>query len=426
MRQHTKNWYKLDNAGKLYPSITSTRVSTVFRVSATLYEEVDPTLLQTALNNIIERFPYYKVNLKRGLFWYYFEYTENSPLVEKETFYPCMFMLYKRKKSFPFRVLYYDKKISVEISHSITDGTGVVIFLKSLLVEYFRLLDNDLSLDEKNGIFFPHEPIDQEEAEDAFHKYYQKSIPDPPKLNKAFHFPFKLNSKGEYHIITGIIPAKPLLAAAKEHHASLTQYLLALYFDAIQEYIHIHKIKVRHPVVMNLPVNLRNLYPSKTMRNFFISITPQIDFRLGTYSIHEMIDYIQSYMKIAVTPKNISQYIHKNVKNEKSLFIRLTPLFIKNLLMPVLYNKYAERNYTSSISNLGLISMPKSIEHLIERFEFYPPPSRGNIIKVGVVSYKDKLYISFGSLTKNTEIEKIFFRKIRKMNIPVKIETNRE
>ena len=70
--------------------------------------------------------------------------------------------------------------------------------------------------------------------------------------------------------------------------------------------------------------------------------------------------------------------------------------------------------------------MPKSIEDLIERFEFYPPPSRGNIIKVGVVSYKDKMYISFGSLTKTTEIEKIFFRKIRKMNIPIKIETNRE
>ncbi|WP_341876987.1 hypothetical protein [Defluviitalea saccharophila] len=426
MRQHSKNWYKLDNAGKLYPSITSTRVSTVFRVSATLYDEVNPTLLQIALNNIIERFPYYKVNLKRGLFWYYFEYTRNYPVVEKETFYPCMFMHYKRKKSFPFRVLYFNKKISIEISHSITDGTGVVIFLKSLLVEYFRLIDNKLCLEKDPGIFFSHDPIDQEEAEDAFQKYYQKNIPDPPKLNKAFHLPFKLNSKGEYHIITGIIPTEPLLAAAKKHQVSLTQFLLALYFDTIQDFIHSNHIKLRHPVVMNVPVNLRNLYPSKTMRNFFISITPQIDFRLGTYSFDEILDYIKCYMKMAITRKNISQYIHKNVKNEKSLFVRLTPLFIKNLLMPALYSKYAERNFTSSISNLGQITMPKSIEDKIERFEFYPPPSRGNIIKIGVGSYKDKIYISFGSLTKATEIEKIFFRKIRKMNIPVKIETNRE
>ena len=109
---------------------------------------------------------------------------------------------------------------------------------------------------------------------------------------------------------------------------------------------------------MNVPVNLRNLYPSKTMRNFFISITPQIDFRLGTYSFDEILDYIKCYMKMAITRKNISQYIHKNVKNEKSLFVRLTPLFIKNLLMPALYSKYAERNFTSSISNLGQITMP--------------------------------------------------------------------
>jgi len=335
-------------------------------------------------------------------------------------------MYYKRKKSFPFRVLYYNKKISIEISHSITDGTGVVIFLKSLLLEYFRLLNNNLCLEKDHGIFFSHDPIDQEETEDAFHKYYQKHIPDPPKLKKAFHFPFKLNAKGEYNIITGIIPIEPLLAAAKKHHVSLTQYLLALYFDTIQEYIHSNKVKLRHPVVMNVPVNLRNLYPSKTMRNFFISITPQIDFRLGTYSFDEILDYIKCYMKMSITRKNISRYIHKNVKNEKSLFVRLIPLFIKNLLLPVLYNKYAERNFTSSISNLGQITMPKSIENKIERFEFYPPPSRGNIIKLGVVSYKDKIYISFGSLTKTTEIEKIFFRKIRRMNIPVKIETNRE
>lgn len=426
MRQHSKNWYKLDNAGKLYPSITSTRVSTVFRISATLYNEICPNTLQKALSNIMKRFPYYKVNLKRGLFWYYFEYTENDPIVQKETFYPCMFMLYKRKKSFPFRVLYYNKRISIEMSHSITDGTGVVIFLKSLIVEYFKLLGLAVQSEQNNEIFLSHGKIDKEEAEDAFHRYYKNNIPDPPKLNKAFHFPFKLNSKGEYNIITGIIPTNLLYSAAKSHNSSLTQYLLALYFDTIQEYIHSNNIKKLRPVVMNIPVNIRKLYPTKTMRNFFISISPQIDFRLGTYSFDEIIDCIQSYMKMTITKKHISQHIHKNIKNEKSLFVRLSPLFIKNLLMPTLYNKLAERNYTSSISNLGLITMPKSIENLIERFEFYPPPSRGNIIKLGVISYKDKLFISFGSLTKITEIEKIFFRKIRKLNIPIKIETNRE
>lgn len=411
-----KEWYKLDNAGKLYPSITSTRVSTVFRISATLYNQVNSEILQSALNNIITRFPYFKVNLKRGLFWYYFEHTERYPKVQKETFYPCMFMLYKNKKSFPFRVLYYNNRISIEISHSITDGTGVIFFLKTLLIEYFNLL----------GILTnTYDKLNKEEAEDAFKKYYIKNIPNPPKLTKAFHFPFKLNSKGEYYIITGIIPVDILVNTAKKYNSSLTQFLLALYFDTIQDYIELNQNKL-FPVVINLPVNLRNIYPSKTMRNFFISLTPQIDFRLGKYSLEEIINYIKNYMEITLNKKNINQYIHNNVKHEKSIFIRLIPLFIKNLLLPTLYNKYAERNFSTGLSNLGLITLPESIEKLVERFEFYPPPSIGNIIKSGIISYNDKIYISFGSLAKTTEIEKIFFRKIRKMNIPVKIETNRE
>src|SRR5690606_24947185 len=132
-------------------------------------------------------------------------------------------------------------------------------------------------------------------------------------------------------IITGIIPVNMLLEEAKKYSASLTQFLLALYFDTIQEFIRLHPCKLL-PVVINLPVNLRNIFPSKTMRNFFISLTPQIDFRLGSYSFEEIINYIRNYMAIALNKKHISQHIHLNVKREKTIFIRLIPLFLKNLM----------------------------------------------------------------------------------------------
>ncbi len=424
MKPHTKEWYKLDNAAKLYPSIASTRVSTVFRVSATLYKKVNVKLLQKALNRTIDRFPYYKVHLKFGLFWYYYEYTKSYPQVEEETFYPCMFLLYKNKKTFPFRVLYYKNRISVEVSHSITDGNGAVIFLGTLLCEYFRLLG--YACQYSDTIYNPQEEPQDYESEDAFHQYYTPHIPNPPKLKKAFHFPFKLNTKGEYHIITGILSSDLLYQAAKKYNATVTQFLLALYFDAIQDFLHSHPVKNRHPVVLNIPVNLRKLYPSKTMRNFFVSITPKIDFRLGHYSFTELLDYVQHYMSMTINDKNLQRHIHRNVENEKNLWIRLIPLPIKNLLMPTIYYRYGERNYTSSISNLGQVSLPPSIAHLVERLEFYPPPSRGNMLKVGVVTYSGHTYISFGSLTPTTELERLFFCKIRKMNIPIKIETNRE
>lgn len=426
MSHKKNNWYRLDNAGKLYPSIMSSRVSTLFRLSVTLYNSVDSEILQNALNNIMPRFPYFQVNLKSGIFWYYFAETHKVPLVEKETFYPCMNMEVKKKGKFPFRILYYKKKISVEFSHAITDGTGGLIFLKSLVVEYFRLIG--IETEESEGFFKYNVIPDNEEYEDAFKKYYNKKFPKVKKKNKAFHFPFSLESKGVYNIVTGIIPVNEILAKAKSYNVTLTEFLLAIYFETILEVIYSlpnnRKNKSIKPIILNVPVNLRRMYPSKTMRNFFISVTPTIDPRLGEYSFEDILKYVHHFMKVEVDKRYISQQITKNVKSELSILLRLFPLALKDLILPIAYNVVAESRYSSGFSNMGKITMPKEIESHIERFEFLPPPSQGNIIKVGSLSYKDNLYITFGKLTDNKDVERIFFRKIRKMNIPVKIETN--
>lgn len=63
-----KSWYKLDNAGKLYSSIISSRATTLFRLSATLNSPVESVYLQRALEATLERFPFFKVQLKQGFF----------------------------------------------------------------------------------------------------------------------------------------------------------------------------------------------------------------------------------------------------------------------------------------------------------------------------------------------------------------------
>ncbi|MGG7164892.1 hypothetical protein [Clostridium ihumii] len=421
------NWYPLDNAGKLYPSIMSWRVSTLFRISVTLTETVDKDILQNALSKIINRFPYFQVNLRPGLFWYYFDYTENIPKVEEEIYYPCMCLKLKKKNQFPFRVLYYNKKISVEFSHSITDGTGGIIFLQSLLKEYFKE-KNIFSSEPKNDFFNYSDYPKAEEFEDSFKKHYNKNIPVPNKLPKAFHFPVNLENKGVYHIVTGIIPVRDILSISKKFNVTLTEFLIAVYFETILDYIEILKIEhpnlKLNPIVLNVPVNLRNLYNSSTLRNFFTTVTPNIDPRLSKYSFEEILAYVHNYMNYKVNRRFIDQYISKNIKSELSILNRITPLFIKNLVLPFAYSRLAEGSYTSGLSNLGKISVPKELEPYIERFEAYPPPSEGNKIKIVTISYKDNLYITFGKLTTDKNIERIFFSKLKKMGLNIKIETN--
>ncbi|UJL45623.1 alcohol acetyltransferase [Virgibacillus sp. NKC19-16] len=414
-------WYRLDNAGKLYTSIISSRATTLFRVSATLTSQIDSKLLQAALESTLERFPFYKVQLKQGFFWYYFEGTDQTPRAEEEIYYPCMSLSIKRRGSFPFRVLYFNNRIAMEISHSITDGTGAMKFLRELVTNYLHL---------KESVPLKREEIDQEqlqlETENAFRKYYEKDIPVlKSRVGKSFKLPIQLDKKGHYHITTGIIKVDELKRKAKEYDTSITILLTAVYMEsllAIQERTERRKL----PIVINVPVNMRSFFASETMRNFFVSITPSIDARLGTYDLEEIVNEIKIEFNRLLTRKKLKQYIKRSVIGEKSLALRLMPSPVKDIVAPSIYSFFGEGQYTSGLSNLGVVQVPSEIEQFIERFECYPPPSIGNKVKAMLISYKSHMYISFGNLSKDRMLEREFFRRIRELEIDVTIETNDE
>ncbi|WP_143833691.1 alcohol acetyltransferase [Oceanobacillus senegalensis] len=416
-----KSWYQLDNAGKLYSSIISSRATTLFRLSTTLTSPVESIHLQRALELTLERFPFFKVQLKQGFFWYYFEGTEQTPKVEEEMYYPCMSLSIKKRGSFPYRVLYFKNRISLELSHSMTDGTGGLKFLYELVRQYLHL---------RESIPLKQEKISQEEirleTENAFRKYYDKKIPAPRSpFRNTFKLPILLDNKGQYHIVTGIMRVEELKKRAKEYDASITIFLTAVYIESL---LHIQErtSRRRRPIVMNVPVNMRSFFESKTMRNFFISMTPSIDARLGAYKFEEIIQELKIEFSRLLTPKKLKQHIKRSVISEQNLGLRLMPSPIKNMVAPTIYSFFGEGNYTSGLSNLGMVHVDRELKEFIERIECYPPPSIGNKVKAMLLSYDGNVYLSFGNLSKDRMLEREFFRRIRKLGIHVMIETNDE
>ena len=73
-----KDWYKLDNAAKIFPVIYSKKDTSSFRLSCVFYEDVKYQYLEEALKEALKRFPTFCVKLKRGFFWYYFEHNYNQ------------------------------------------------------------------------------------------------------------------------------------------------------------------------------------------------------------------------------------------------------------------------------------------------------------------------------------------------------------
>lgn len=420
-----KNWYRLDNAGKVYPAIISHRRTSLFRISATLRKEINVSLLQKALDSVITRFPYFNVQIKAGMFWFFFETNEHSPKIEQDSLYPCMAMNVKKDRMHLFRVRAFYRTVSVEFSHILTDGTGALIFLKTLLFQYFTELGYEPDPSDDPFIFDPSAKPEQGEYEDAFKKVFNKKLPFKRRQTRAFHLPLPLDWPGRYHILTGIIPAEQILDKSREHNVSLTEFLTALLIDSYREFC-MENIRPRRlkPIVINVPVNLRPIFDSRTMKNFFLPLEPAIDPRLGEYSFEEIISKVHHYMRHEVDNKVLNQQITRNVKGEMNTMIRIMPLFLKNMILPVIYNVLGENNYSCGLSNMGRVSMPGDLSTLIERFEFIPASSTGLKTKAGIISYEGKMYISFGRLTRDCPIERIFFRKLRKMGIHIKIESN--
>ena len=422
----TIEWMRLDNAATIFALVYSKRITTVFRLSAVIDHPVKVSILQQALEHIIDRFPYYRVHLRRGLFWHYLEKNTALPKIEPEQRDPCQKIEFTQGNNFPFRVMAYKNRVSVEFSHILTDGTGALTFLKSLLAEYFTLLG--VEIEDWGDIPRPDEQPDFEEYEDAFKHYYRKEIPFRPLVEKAFHLPERLDKKGSFHIITGITEVKEVLDKARSLKVSITEFLVSVYINVLQEILHSYppkkKRRLASPIRIMVPVNLRRIYKTKTMRNFSLYVIPGIDPRLGHYTFEEILNKVHHYMRSEVDDKFINQQIARNVRGELNPFVRFTPLVIKKLFGKAIYYNMGEKLYSGVLTNLGQVKLPKELENHIESFYFLPAPSPFTKNACAIVSYKDKLVISFGRVIKSQEVERKFFTSLVRMGIKVKVESN--
>jgi hypothetical protein len=416
------HWYRLDNAAKVFPSVLSTRLTTVFRLSLTLKKPIRILYLQQALENIIHRFPYYNVQLKRGLFWYYFEINRSVPIVYPENRYPCS-KITMTKRVFPFRVKAYGSRIAVELSHMLTDGSGALIFLNALTAEYLHLCG--LKINDRGDLFHKDQEPDKGEFEYAFRNNYKKDIPGPPKLDRAFHIPFGLERKGVYHVLTGIVFADRIIKQAKDFGVSISELLTAILMESIYKvYRELPPKQQKHAIRVLLAVNLRKLYPSITMRNFTLFVTPEIDPRLGVYSFEEILKGVHHYIQMEVNEKLISRQLSRNMGGELHPVGRMVPRVVKDLFFSAVYNTLGEFLATCSLSNFGRVILPDEVAAMVERYDFIPAPSPVAKKHCAVIAYKNNMHISFGRVIKETHLERHFFTKLIELGIPVKVETN--
>jgi len=419
-----KKWYKLDNSAIVYTSARGRDYASLYRVTAILKNIVRPDILQEAVNSVSVRFPYYFVRLRKGVFWHYLEETDAAPQVKSDIVNPCKPIDLNEDGGLLMRVYYYNNKISVEFFHVLTDGYGAMIFLKTLLADYFKracITEQSGGEDMIDVNDSPHE----EEYEDSYFKYGKSNFQMPTKQKKAYRFRGTSEIQHTLNVITGIVDVSQVIEKAKSYGVSVNEYLTAIFMQVYYERQKYEQHWVDKPIRIGVPVNLRRIFPSKTMRNFIILSSPFIDPNLGEYTFEEILYDIKNYMKYWLNPKFLKAQMYMNIRTETNPFIRPMPLFLKSYIVKQFYKRIGARQNTAQISNVGIFKVPGYMEEHIERVEVLMGKPFFHSPNCGIITYKDKMSITFSGCIKETDIEREFFCKLVKSGIHVKIESNK-
>ena len=417
-------WMKLDNAAKIYPAAKRRNWNNFFRISATLTEPVDVAVLRSALDVTARRFPSIAVRLRRGMFWYYLEQIPHSPAIQEEKSCPLAHAPFHEVRQCAFRVLVYHNRFAVEFFHALTDGTGGLTFFKTLLAEYLSQ-KYGLTIPAGDGVLGRLEEPDAEELEDSFLRY-AGNVKASRKEATAWHLTGTPEKDGFKDLVTLMIPAPVLKECAKAHGVTVTELLCAAMMQAICQ-LQAEKMPQRSrrkPVKVLLPVNLRNLFPSKTLRNFASYITPEVDPQMGDYTFDEICAAVHHRMGLENNPQTMRAKFAANVASEQSPLLRVMPLFIKNLAMKAVFDTVGECKSCLCLSNLGVVRLPEVMAPYVARMDFIIGVQAKAPHNCGVLTWNDTVYINCIRSIREPELELHFYRVLHQLGLPVKVESN--
>lgn len=406
-------WRSLDNAAKLFSAASSPKDTRVFRFYCELKEEVKEEILQEALNQTIQKYPVFLSVMRKGLFWHYLEKSELRPVVREEYKEPCSSLYVRDKKTLLFEVTYYKKRINFEVFHALTDGTGATEFLRELVKNYLYLIhEEDLEPVELSNQYL----TVKDQEDDSFSRYYDPDFPRKKK-KKIRAVQIKKGGKGyeELQINEASMSVKELLGIAREKKVSMSVLLTAAFICAIHE--EMSRMQEKKPVILMVPVNLRKIFPSDSMLNFFGYIEPGYQFGEGKDSFEDVLEAVKLYFQENLSKEHMAGRMNELIAIEKHKILKWAPLELKNRCIRA-GAKMAEQEVTAVLSNMSVVKMPEDYAQYIEKFGVYTSTNRRELC---ICSFQDTLSLGFTSRYDSTNIQRNFYRILKELGASVKV-----
>ncbi len=409
-------WYKLDNAAIIVPCSAHGFDTRVFRLSAELTEEVDPSLLAQALKETAPEFPHFNCALRKGLFWYYLDGLDEEPTCEEDHLPPMSPLYLPGRRNLLYHVTYYRRRINLEMFHVLADGTGAFVFLQKIVTRYlalrYGLQPESIALEDSSN---------EEKSDDAFARYYQKMKSDQLHQMtsvKAYQLHGEVDANQNNHIVEAVVSASEMKEAAKREKTTIGVLITSLYIQAVVDGMSVRDR--RRPVVISVPVNLRNFFPSETVRNFFGVINISYDAKEYDGTLESILDAVAAQFKGKLDRSSVAAVMNSYSGLTENLLVKAVPLFVKEPCITwFLYR--SQKGITATLSNIGSIHMPEQIGGYIDHFAaFMTAPN----MQVTIATYKDKLCIGSCSRFVNHDVCLRLYRRLTQMGLSVTISSN--
>ena len=466
------SWARLDNASNIFLAARSDADPKVFRISADMDADVDAELLQAALNRTFDRYKLYHSVLRGGVFWYYLQESTLRPTVTREQLHTCAPLYKADRRNLLFRVIYHRRRISLEIFHALSDGTGALWFLTDLVQAYLgadrcAAADDFASTSADN--LDPHavgaeRPDTHQLTTDSFVHYFHRGSEPLASFNagaedatvaqaavargalataataatdvatrtvstvtrwvrarpkRVYRVRGTRTPDNRPRLVELTMPADQVLARARAEHVSITMYLTALFFLAVRTSA--GTLGRSRTLSASVPINLRQFFPSTSARNFFATVRVEHTFGEGADELGDLCRSLEAQFRPRATPQALDQKLRRFIRFEQSPMLRIFPRVLKDVVLRAI-NRGNNRGLSVAVSNLGRVVLPEPAESRVGRMLFHVSAVRPQFC---AISHDGLLTVSFTSPFIETDHVRDFVRQLTDSGVDVSVAAAR-
>ena len=412
----SNDWYPLDNSSKIYPVSMHENWMSIYRLSYYMKEPVIKEVLQLALTYTMIRFPLFRTSIHKGFFWNYLDSISKHFKVHKEDNLPCSKINIDKFNTQAFRVCYYDKRISCEFFHVLADADGGMVFLTTLVNEYLRLSGKDISFN--NYAKDIREDVNKEELEDAFLKNYHKAKGGNLVEEKALPIDGKSSIIKPCQVLHFDLDFEKVHKLSKKLDVTINELLLTYLFQVIS-----YSTSKEGKIQIQVPINLRKYYETKTFRNYSLYNTICIK-KSDITDFNSTLSLVKEQSRKKLTKEETDKVAYNAIHLIKS--IRFIPLFIKHPIANFIYSYFGDKSSTTVLSNLGKIDIPENIKYNVEKADFVLGTNRSNKILFSVITVNNILELSLSKFTTNKSVENNLYNLLKEHDLIIKVHGSDE